>query len=116
MDYESLIYIDRNGTDCVKWDGTKTAFGEAGLLPLWVADMDFQAPACVREAVASWAAQGVYGYYKIPERYHKSFIRWERNTTVMPWSRTGSGFLPASWPPSTGWCRSSPPPAIPSPC
>lgn len=78
MDYESLIYIDRNGTDCIKWDGTKGTFGEAGLLPLWVADMDFQAPACVREAVASWAAHGAYGYYKVPDRYYKAFIRWEQ--------------------------------------
>ena len=99
MDYESLIYIDRNGTDCVKWDGTKTAFGEAGLLPLWVADMDFQAPACVREAVASWAAQGVYGYYKIPERYHKSFIRWEKEhhgyAVEQDWIRFSPGIVAA---------------------
>ena len=33
MDRESLIYIDRNGSDCVKWDGAKARFGESGLLP-----------------------------------------------------------------------------------
>ena len=54
MDREALIYVDRNGTDCLKWDGAKARFGESGLLPLWVADTDFQAPACVREAVSSW--------------------------------------------------------------
>ena len=99
MDYESLIYIDRNGTDSVKWDGTKQTFGEAGLLPLWVADMDFQAPACVREAVASWAAQGAYGYYKIPDRYYKAFQRWEQlqhgYTVEQDWIRFSPGIVSA---------------------
>ena len=99
MDYESLVYIDRNGTDCIKWDGTKKTFGEAGLLPLWVADMDFQAPACVREAVASWAAQGAYGYYKIPDRYYKAFQRWEQlqhgYTVERDWIRFSPGIVSA---------------------
>lgn len=99
MDYESLIYIDRNGTDCVKWDGTKRTFGEAGLLPLWVADMDFQAPACVREAVASWAAHGAYGYYKTPERYYKAFQQWEQEqhgyTVEREWIRFSPGIVSA---------------------
>ena len=99
MDYESLVYIDRNGTDCVKWDGTKGTFGEAGLLPLWVADMDFQAPACVREAVASWAAHGAYGYYKTPDRYYKAFQRWEQEqhgyTVEREWIRFSPGIVSA---------------------
>ena len=99
MDYESLVYIDRNGTDCIKWDGTKQTFGEAGLLPLWVADMDFQAPACVREAVASWAAHGAYGYYKTPDRYFKAFQRWEQEqhgyTVEREWIRFSPGIVSA---------------------
>ena len=78
MERESLIYIDRNGSDCAKWDGTKNMFGEAGLLPLWVADMDFQVPACVREAVNKWAFHGAFGYYSTPDRYYDAFIRWEK--------------------------------------
>ena len=99
MDRESLIYIDRNGTDCVKWDGAKARFGESGLLPLWVADMDFQAPACVREAVAAWAAHGAYGYYQPPDRYYKAFIHWEQAhhgyAVEKDWLRTTPGVVPA---------------------
>ena len=92
MDYESLIYIDRNGTDSVKWDGTKQTFGEAGLLPLWVADMDFQAPACVREAVAAWAAHGAYGYGVIPDRWYKAFQNWEyQRQAIFNRQATGQG-------------------------
>ena len=35
-------YIKRSGTDSAKWDGLKQTFGEEGLLPFWVADMEFR--------------------------------------------------------------------------
>ena len=99
MDREALIYVDRNGTDCLKWDGAKARFGESGLLPLWVADMDFQAPACVREAVSSWAAHGAYGYYQTPDRYYKAFLHWEERrhgyAAEKEWLRTAPGVVPA---------------------
>ena len=43
-----VIYKDRLGTDCNKWDGCEEKFGDEHLLPLWVADMDFEAPSCVK--------------------------------------------------------------------
>ena len=99
MDYESLIYVDRNGTDCLKWDGAAGRFGEPGLLPLWVADMDFQAPACVREAVAAWAAHGAYGYGVIPDRWYKAFQNWEYQRhgwrVERDWLRPAPGVVPA---------------------
>lgn len=99
MDYESLIYVDRNGTDCLKWDGATGRFGEPGLLPLWVADMDFQAPACVREAVAAWAAHGAYGYGVIPDRWYKAFQNWEYQRhgwrVERDWLRPAPGVVPA---------------------
>lgn len=33
---------DRHNTNCSKWDGLKEKFGEDGLLPMWVADMEFK--------------------------------------------------------------------------
>ena len=45
-----VTYKDRLGTDCSKWDGCEEKFGDKNLLPLWVADMDFEAPSCVKEA------------------------------------------------------------------
>ena len=46
-----VAYKDRLGTDCSKWDGCEEKFGDKNLLPLWVADMDFEAPSCVKEAL-----------------------------------------------------------------
>ena len=40
--------IERKGTNCVKWD---VPFIKQTDLPMWIADMDFEAPACVKEAL-----------------------------------------------------------------
>ena len=49
--------IPRGGTDSLKWN----RYGD-GVLPLWVADMDFRAPATVLDALAARVKQGVFGY------------------------------------------------------
>lgn len=43
--------VDRHGTDCSKWDGLMEKFGETGLLPMWVADMEFRTCDAIREAL-----------------------------------------------------------------
>ena len=35
---------NRFGTNCLKWDGLKSRFGNENLIAMWVADMDFKAP------------------------------------------------------------------------
>lgn len=79
MEYEQLEFADRErlGTSCMKWDGIKKEFGEDGLLPMWVADMDIRAPKAVREAVHRLADHGVFGYCEVPDSYYQSFIDWE---------------------------------------
>ena len=53
---------DRCGTNCVKWDGREKLFGRADAIPLWVADMDFQSPSCVKQALLERVQHGVFGY------------------------------------------------------
>lgn len=74
---EELIYVDRRGTNSAKWDGLADMFGEEGLHAMWVADMDFQVPACVKEALHKYVEEGAYGYYKVPDSYYEAFINWE---------------------------------------
>lgn len=54
--------IDRRGTACEKWDFNEKIFGRADVIPMWVADMDFASPDCVREALVRRASHGAYGY------------------------------------------------------
>ena len=41
-DFDSII--ERRGTGALKTDALQQRYGNAGLLPLWVADMDFATP------------------------------------------------------------------------
>ena len=51
---EALRFVDRRNTKCSKWDGLLAKFGAADLQAMWVADMDFQAPQCVRDALKAY--------------------------------------------------------------
>lgn len=94
-----VIYKDRFGTDCNKWDGCEEKFGDENLLPLWVADMDFEAPSCVKQALKEYVDFGVFGYYQIPNRYYEAFINWEKTyhdyDVKKEWIRFAPGVVPA---------------------
>ncbi|UCC20572.1 MAG: pyridoxal phosphate-dependent aminotransferase [Promethearchaeota archaeon] len=64
MKYNFDRLIDRSGTFAVKWDKQflKEHFKTDDVLPLWVADMDFQCPQPVIDALKKRAAQQIYGY------------------------------------------------------
>lgn len=57
MIYDFDRIIDRRKTDSVKWQ----RYGE-GVLPLWVADMDFPSPEPVIEALRQRVDHGIFGY------------------------------------------------------
>ena len=92
-------YLPNLGTDCNKWDGCEEKFGDEHLLPLWVADMDFEAPSCVKQALKEYVDFGVFGYYQIPNRYYEAFINWEKTyhdyDVKKEWIRFAPGVVPA---------------------
>lgn len=69
--------IDRRGTLCAKWDKMEAIYGvspDEGL-SMWVADMEFQPPACVQQAVQDMHDHGVYGYMG-DEGPYRAAIQW----------------------------------------
>ena len=93
MNYDFDKPINRRGTNCVKWDeaphtapeGASTASealvspsgDERGaLIPLWVADMDFEAAPAIREALRKRVDHGVFGYAIVQPSYYDAVIRW----------------------------------------
>lgn len=69
--------IDRNGTACVKYDGMADAFpGKEGLLPLWVADMDFRTPDFILDAIKKRCEHPVMGYTFSDDSYWDSILTW----------------------------------------
>jgi cystathionine beta-lyase len=90
--------IDRSGTHAVKYALRRAKFGRADVLPLWVADMDFAAPECVRQALAERVAHPIYGYTVTPHAAIEAICDWQRarhGWQVEPdWVRVGAGLLP----------------------
>ncbi len=62
---------DRLNTDCVKWD-----IFEEGVLPMWVADMDFEVAPSIKEALSKRVETGIFGYQTIPDAFYSSYISW----------------------------------------
>lgn len=69
---------ERTGTQSSKWDGLNGMFGEDGLLPLWVADMDFKCPQVAIDALQERLDHGIFGYNLLANDYNESFVKWEK--------------------------------------
>ena len=64
MDEKNLNFdqvIERYGTDCLKYDFASRRGMPEGVLPLWVADMDFRISSYIQEALYKQAEHGIYG-------------------------------------------------------
>ena len=72
MNYDFDTIIARRGTDCEKWDLP----AEDGVLPLWVADMDFRAAPAIVDALCRRVEEGVFGYALPSGSWHESLVRW----------------------------------------
>ena len=51
--------VERRGTDCLKYDFAAERGKPEGVLPLWVADMDFPAPPCVLDKLHGAVRHGI---------------------------------------------------------
>ncbi|HEY0828522.1 MAG TPA: MalY/PatB family protein [Bacilli bacterium] len=78
MSFDFDKVINRLGTHSYKWDQSEKLFGDKDILPLWVADMDFESPPAVKEALQQRAVQGIYGYTIRTEGYVQAILNWFR--------------------------------------
>ena len=58
--------IERRGTSCAKWD---EAFVGKDVLPMWVADMDFEIAPAITKRLVEAAGKGVFGYQFLSDTY-----------------------------------------------
>ncbi|MDY5470074.1 MAG: MalY/PatB family protein [Prevotella sp.] len=72
MEYDFSRPTDRRDTDSYKWDSAP----EADIIPLWVADMDFETFPAITEALQRRVAHGIFGYTRVPEAYYEAVCRW----------------------------------------
>ena len=76
MKYNFDEIIQRENTNCVKYDLRKTYFGDENVLPLWVADMDFACADFIQEAIIERAKHPIYGYSILPDTLYSAIIGW----------------------------------------
>ena len=62
----------RRGTDSYKWDSAPSP----EVIPLWVADMDFETAPVIRRALEKRVAHGIFGYTRVPDSYYEATCRW----------------------------------------
>lgn len=68
--------VERRGTDSFKWDDAENVFGRADLLPFWVADMDFETPAPILDAIRRRCSHPVLGYGMRSTEYIDAVSYW----------------------------------------
>ena len=73
-DFDSII--ERRGTGALKTDALQQRYGNAGLLPLWVADMDFATPPFIVDALKKRMEHPIFGYTVEPDDFWPCVQDW----------------------------------------
>lgn len=71
MKYDFDKTIDRCATNSYKWDSAPE-----GVLPMWVADMDFRTAPAIIDALQKRVAHGIFGYTRVPDAYYDAVTSW----------------------------------------
>ena len=74
--YDFDKVIDRTGTNAVKLEALQRLYGRTDLLPLWVADMDFETPSFITEALRQRLEHSLFGYTEMPDNYWAVVADW----------------------------------------
>lgn len=86
---------NRRGTYCSKWDGLEEKFGDADLIGMWIADMEFKTCDAITEKLEERARHGIFGYSYVPDEYYQVFSNWMERRYHFPikkeWLRFSTG-------------------------
>jgi cystathionine beta-lyase len=77
MKYDFDKIIERANTNSVKYDFRNTLFGTNDVIPMWVADMDFETPDFIKKAVRKRADEEVFGYTFRGDSYAEAICQWQ---------------------------------------
>lgn len=99
MDYNFDALINRENTDCVKYDLRKIFFGNESVIPMWVADMDFETPDFIIDALRQRLNHPVLGYTYRGDDYYTAIIDWLKSRhgweVKKDWIQFSPGVVPA---------------------
>ena len=76
MTYNFDKIVDRTGSGDLKHDVLQERYGRSDLLPLWVADMDFETPSFITEALRRRLEHSLFGYTVVPDELWTAIRQW----------------------------------------
>lgn len=68
--------IDRHGTGALAVDVLNERYGRPDLTPMWVADMNFETPEFITDALRRRLDHSLYGYTDMPADFWPTVIKW----------------------------------------
>ena len=76
MKYNFDKVVNRFNTESIKWDIIEEKYGHKDVIPMWVADMDFEVAKPISEAIKKRASHEIYGYTLKGDSYYEAVINW----------------------------------------
>jgi cystathionine beta-lyase len=99
MKYNFDKIIDRRNTECIKWDMLEEVFGDKDVMPMWVADMDFEVAKPISDAIKKRVEHSIYGYSTKGSGYYDAIINWMKKRhnwdVKKEWISYTPGIVPA---------------------
>jgi len=99
MHYNFDEVVNRENTGSIKYDLREKIFRNGGVMPLWVADMDFRTPDFILEAILKRLEHEILGYSMIPHSFYESIVNWNRSRhnweIKREWISFSPGVVPA---------------------
>ena len=86
--------VDRTGSGDLKHCVLKERYGRDDLLPLWVADMDFETPPFITEALRRRLDHSLFGYTVEPREFWPSIMDWTLSHHGWSLRREWLSFIP----------------------
>ena len=94
MVYDFDKVVERRGTSCVKYDALEAVYGSSDLIPLWVADMDFETPDFIMDALRKRLEHPVLGYASEDPDYWPAVLDWQRKRNDWDIDPSHVAFIP----------------------
>ena len=74
--YDFDKIVDRSGSGDLKHEVLAERYGRSDLLPLWVADMDFETPQFITDALRRRLDHSLFGYTIVPRDFWPTVRTW----------------------------------------
>ncbi len=83
MAYNFDKIINRHDTNSLKWDAPKFSFSKSycesrDIIPMWIADMDFETPEFIIDAIKKRLEHPLFGYSYIADDFYEAIGKWQK--------------------------------------